>query len=200
MFWKSVTIVAAHVTSSCKWLHRDQSPPFWGSTLTTSPTNNALFNRLPPELRRKSFATKHQPSIRVGAKRGERRACNVCKFRRSFHFCMPQLAVGFLACTSTAWQPSDKQDQDGRVETRSWTSVRMVVEEAPKGTGLRPPGDGGMEQEEGGGGKGSSTRPDSSHGKLVTLGAWASLSLVQFFFLTFFSPHTWTAAIFLFSL
>ncbi len=61
---------------------------------TTFPTNNALFNKLPPELRCRNFATKHRLSIKIGAKCGKTCVQRVC-IPTELPFCMPALVVGF---------------------------------------------------------------------------------------------------------
>ncbi len=47
------------------------------------PTNSALFNRLPTELRCRNFVNKHRMTIQIGAKRAKS-VCNVHVFQLSF--------------------------------------------------------------------------------------------------------------------
>ena len=71
----------------------------WGSDEITSPSHRNVgggggggggpnqqrtLNKLPTELRRRSFVAKHQLSMQIGTKRAK--MCNVYMFRLSFHF------------------------------------------------------------------------------------------------------------------
>ncbi len=60
---------------------------------TVSPNQQRALNKLPPELRRRNFVTKHRLSTQIGAKRAK--TCKQCvHIPTELPFCKPPLVVG----------------------------------------------------------------------------------------------------------
>ncbi len=108
------------VTFSCKG---DVSSPA-ASCCCCCPTNNALFNKLPTELRCRNFVNKHRLSIQVGSERAENlhAMCTVY---------FPTYVASILHTTIDGWvqfQISSREKKKKEVRICVWREMRETEE------------------------------------------------------------------------
>ncbi len=70
------------------------------ASFTRLPNRQRTLNKLRTELRCTNFVDEHRLSIQIGAKRAEKRVCNVYVFQLSFHFAYHRWWLGTISSRS----------------------------------------------------------------------------------------------------